>query len=371
MSEYQRQNPGLAYEPTGQDFDSTTESKGDKSPEEIEREIEETRNRMSQNIDELGDRLNPQNLKQQAKDSIRNAASGAVSNVGEKARSTGFRLVDVIRENPLPVIAVGAGVTWLLTQRSNSDVSGNRMARYAYTGPDRRQYEGRQYAGRQYEGRQFQDFEEGDIEGQSRGGIKARVGGAVSGVKEKVSGTASGIAEKAGELASGTRERAGEIGWQARRQTDRIKTNLEHAATENPLTVAIGAAILGMAIGLLVPETERENELMGSARDQLVDRAERTAERVKDAAVDAGREVKDAVKTEVTDRAPEVKQVVQEAGMMVKEQVKESAKKVKNQAKQAATESGNESATGTATNPTMGTANNPGTGRGNNPRSTP
>jgi ElaB/YqjD/DUF883 family membrane-anchored ribosome-binding protein len=369
MSEYQRQNPGLAYEPTNQEFGST-ESRGEKSPEEIEREIEETRNRMSQNIDELGDRLNPQNLKQQAKDSIRNAASDAVSNVGEQARRTGFRLVDVIRDNPLPVIAVGAGVTWLLTQRSRSEISGNRMARYSYTGPDRRQYEGRQYAGRQYEGRQFEGFEENEFEGQSRG-IKGRVGDAVSGVKDKVSGTTSGIAEKAGELASGTKERVGQIGWQARRQTDRVKTKVGHAATENPLAVAAGAAILGMAIGLLLPETERENEMMGSARDQLVDRAERTAERVKDAATEAGREVKDAVKTEISERKGEVKQVVQEAGMMVKEQVKESAKKVKNQAKQAATESRDESASGTANNPTMGTADSPATGRGNNPRSTP
>ncbi len=316
MSEYQRKNPGLAYEPTGQEFGSSAESRGDKSPEEIEREIEETRNRMSQNIDELGDRLSPQNLKHEAKSAIKNAASDAVSNVGEQARRTGYRLVDVIRENPLPVIAVGAGVTWLLTQRTNRDVSGDRMARYAYTGPDRRQ-------------------------GEGSSGLKNRIGGAVSGLKEKVSDTASGIAERASELASGTQERAGEIGWQARRQTERVKTNLEHVAEENPLSIAIGATILGMAIGLLLPGTERENELMGPARDQLVDRAERTAERVKDAAAEAGRDVKEAVRNEVTQHAPEVKQAVQEAGMMVKEQVKESAKKVKKEAKDAATEPGN------------------------------
>jgi ElaB/YqjD/DUF883 family membrane-anchored ribosome-binding protein len=317
MSEYQRRNPGLAYEPTGQDIGSAAESRTDKSPEEIEREIEETRNRMSQNIDELGDRLNPQNLKQEAKSAIKNAASDAVSNVGDQARRTGSRLVDVIRENPLPVIAVGAGVTWLLTQRSSSDISGDRMARYAYTGPERRQGEGK----------------------LSR--IKEKVGGAVSGVKEKVSETASGISEHAGELASGTGERVGELRGRARFQTRRVKTNLEHAAEENPLMVAIGATIVGLALGLLLPGTERENELMGPARDQLVDRAERTAERVKDAATEAGREVKDAVQTEISERGPEVKQVVQDAGLMVKEQVKESAKKVKQEAKNAATEPGN------------------------------
>jgi ElaB/YqjD/DUF883 family membrane-anchored ribosome-binding protein len=315
MSEYQRRNPGLAYEPTNKEFGSGTESQSGKSPQDIEREIEETRNRMSQNIDELGDRLRPETLKQEAKDAIRNAAHGAVSNVGEQARRTGSRLVDVIRENPLPVIAVGAGVTWLLKLRSSSDISGNRMARYAYTGPERRQGEGWQ-------------------------GIKGRVGGAVSEVKEKVSEAASGIADRAGELASETQQRVGDISGQARQQTRRVKTNLEHAAEENPLLMAIGATVLGLALGLLLPRTERENELMGPARDQLMDRAGRTAERVKDAATEAGREVKEAVRTEIHERAPEVKQVVQEAGTMVKEQVKESAKKVKKEATNTATEPG-------------------------------
>ncbi|HWN17964.1 MAG TPA: hypothetical protein VNO19_03505, partial [Gemmatimonadales bacterium] len=241
------------------------------------------------------------------------------SNVGESARRTGSRLVDVIRENPLPVIAVGAGVTWLLTQRSNSDVSGNRMARYAYTGAERRQG------------------------GAWQSGIKERVGEAVSGVKDSVSEAASGIKGRAGEVASDVgglkaraQERVGELGGQARRQTQRVKTNLEQAATESPLLVAIGATVAGLVLGLLLPGTERENEVMGSARDQLVDRAEKTAGRVKDAATEAGREVKEVVRTEISEHAPEVKQAVQEAGTMVKEQVKESARKVKKEAKDAA-----------------------------------
>jgi ElaB/YqjD/DUF883 family membrane-anchored ribosome-binding protein len=325
MSEYQRKNPGLAYEPTGQDFGSAAESPGEKNPEDIEREIEETRARMSQNIDELGDRLSPDNLKHESKRAIRHVAQDAVSNVGEQARRTGSRLVDVIRENPLPVIAVGAGVTWLLTQRSSSGVSGDRMARYAYTGPDRRQGGSWQHGT----------------------GVKARVGEAVSGMKETVSEAASGIKGRAGELADEAGElktraqgRMGELGGQARRQTQRVKTNLEHAANENPLMVAIGATIVGLALGLLLPGTERENELMGPARDQLVDRAEKTAERVKDAAAEAGREVKETVQAEIADRAPEFKEVVQQAGQTVKEQVKESAKKVKKEAKDAATEPG-------------------------------
>jgi gas vesicle protein len=190
------------------------------------------------------------------------------------------------------------------------------MARYAYTGPDRRQGQGWQ------------------------GGIKEKVSGAVSEAKETVSEAASGVASRAGELKNRAGERIGEVGGEARRKTRRIKTNLEHAAEENPLFVALGAAIVGLALGMLLPGTERENELMGSARDGLVDRAEKTAERLKGAAVEAGRELKETVRTEIEEHKPEVKQVVQEAGQTLKEQVKESARRMKKEAKDAAKESG-------------------------------
>ena len=43
----------------------------DPSPAEIELNIERTRERMSSNIDELGDRLSPENLKRQAKEAAK------------------------------------------------------------------------------------------------------------------------------------------------------------------------------------------------------------------------------------------------------------------------------------------------------------
>jgi len=315
MSEYKGKDPELAYEPADLGVDSEVQARSDRSPEEIEREIEQTRSRMSRNIDELGDRLSPSNLKEEAKSAIKDAAHGAVSNVGEQARRTSSRIVEVIRENPLPVIAVGAGVTWLLTQRSRSEFSGDRMAKYAYTGADRRQGEGR----------------------KGGGGIKGKVGDA----KDTVSEAAGGVAERAGELKNRAGERIEEISGEARRQSQRLKTNLEHAAEENPLMLAIGGAVVGLVLGMLLPETQRENQLMGSARDQLVDRAGETVERAKDAAVEAGREVKETVKSEIQQHKPELQEVVQQAGQSVKEQVKEGARRVKNEAKDAAKKSGN------------------------------
>lgn len=73
--------------------------------DEIEREIERTRERMTRNIDALGNRLSPQNLKAQAKDAIT-----------EKAQRTGSRIVELVRRNPLPFAAVGLGAIWLLAR---------------------------------------------------------------------------------------------------------------------------------------------------------------------------------------------------------------------------------------------------------------
>ncbi len=83
MNEYQRQE---SEEREFADDSSATE----RSPAEIEREIERTRERMSSNIDQLGERLSPDNLKQQAREAISVKAQDVVSNVGDQARETGI-----------------------------------------------------------------------------------------------------------------------------------------------------------------------------------------------------------------------------------------------------------------------------------------
>jgi ElaB/YqjD/DUF883 family membrane-anchored ribosome-binding protein len=308
MNEYERHLGGSAG-------NEDPQSRG-RSPEEIEREIEATRERMTRDIDELGDRLSPENLKRQAKDAI-----------AGKARQTGFRMVDFIQENTSLVAAMGLGAVWLIQQRNRSEVSGDRMARFAYTGPERR-----------------------------REGLTGRIADRASEMRDSVSATAEGVVERAGdlthqagELAGRARERAGELGGEVRErardigtrakdQTRRARGGLERLVEESPLVVAAGVAALGLACGFLVPETEREQRVMGPTRDDLVQRAQGTAHRVKVAAVEAGQELREAVREEVSERAPEVKAVVQDAVQSVSQQVKEKAGRVKEEAKQAARE---------------------------------
>jgi len=284
----------------------------ERTPEEIEREIELTRERMSRDIDALGEKLSPQNLKRQAKEAITGKAHDMVNNVGDQARDTGSRLFELFRENPLPVVAAGLGAVWLFQQRSRSEISGDRMARFAYTGPERRGT-----------------------------GLRERIAGTTEGIRER----AEGIGERVGDLGRDARERIGDLGSRARRQGSRARGGMEHLMEENPLAVAAGAAVLGLCLGMLVPESERENRLMGPTRDNLVDRAQATASRVKDAAVDATNEVREAVREEAASRAPEIKATVKDAAAAVGEQVKDAAGRVKEEAKRAAKDSGTRGST--------------------------
>jgi len=300
MSDLERQDA------TDQDLASEA-----RSPQEIEHEIERTRERMSSNIDALGDKLSPDNLKQQAKEAIAGKAQDVVATVGDQARETGSKVMDFITANPLPVAAVTLGAIWLVTMRKGNQgtVSGDRMARFAYTGPERREPNGRPSLGRRLKDR-----------AESMG--------------RTVGDKAQHASERAGELTHDVQEKAGELGSSAKARARDARGGLERMMHDNPLAVAAGAAVIGLALGMLLPETESERQVMGSTRDQLIDRVSHVADRVKDAAVEAGREVKDALQEEVSAAAPGVKATLKDAAANVTDQVKESAGRVADEAKQ-------------------------------------
>lgn len=282
----------------------------ERNPQDIEFEIERTRERMSSNIDELGERLRPDHLKQQAKDALANKAQDVVANVGDQARQTGGRMIDFITEHPLPVAAVGLGAIWLFTLRKGgrSDVSGDRMARFAYTGPERREPNGYPGLGRRLVDR-------------------------AASMRHTVEDAASQAGERMGELKDRAEQRAGRLGDTARARARDAKGGLQDMMEENPLLLVAGAAVLGLALGMLLPETDPERRLMGETRDQLGERVSNVANRVKDAAVDAGREVQETVREEFRQRAPQVTDTVREAAEHVKEEIKDAATNVAQEAK--------------------------------------
>lgn len=295
-------------------------------PATIERDIEGTRDRMSRDIDAIGRKLSPRNL-----------AAEAGNAITDRARDTGHGLVSVVRENPWPAAALGASVAWLVVQARSGQQSTSRwQGSRAYGGPDRRY-------------RDAPDYEEPsrldrakDTASQVASNVSEKAHELTDTAKERASDLASTAKDRASELASSAKGRASDLAHTAKERSRRlgmtiqeesrqVRDTLQQQTHEHPLLVAAGAAVLGLVLGLALPTTAKENEVMGPARDRLADRAEETASRVKDVATDEARKVADSVREEVQEHAPEIKNVARDIGRNVKEDVKESAGRVKDE----------------------------------------
>ena len=78
----------------------------ERSSDEIRRDIDRTRSAMDETVDELGNRLSPGELIEEA--------WGAIKGQG---RSAG----DVVRDHPVPLALMGLGVAWLAIDRATGD----------------------------------------------------------------------------------------------------------------------------------------------------------------------------------------------------------------------------------------------------------
>jgi len=50
----------------------------------------------------------------------------------------------------------------------------------------------------------------------------------------------------------------------------KAQNQMQRMLRENPLMIGAAAIVVGAAVGMALPETERENQLMGEARDSVV-----------------------------------------------------------------------------------------------------
>src|SRR5262245_36724662 len=94
-------------------------------PEVIRAQIEQTRANMTRTVNSIQEKLAPQRLAQQAKDSIREATSRKVEEMAHtasrKANSWRSSLTETIRQNPVPAAMIGIGLGWLLMKGSNGE----------------------------------------------------------------------------------------------------------------------------------------------------------------------------------------------------------------------------------------------------------
>jgi hypothetical protein len=300
--------------------------------EHLRTDIETTRAEMSDTVNAIQAKLSPQNVQttteqvakqvketalevteiaaerfkqtalevsEQIKGDIHKATVGRVEkmmyDVKETTRGASSSLLETIKENPIPAALVGIGVAWLLMSKSN------------FYGPSRpRQYQPEYSFYPQNENQmnaRAQAFA-GDVQAkanqmaESINNTAESVKGKAKQTAESINNTTESVKGKAIEVADQAHVRLEEWGSQAHDVVSRSQSLLE----ENPLIVGAFALALGAAIGLALPETRRENELMGEARDKLVRQANTAAQdtmhKVERVAKEALHATQDAVKQE-------------------------------------------------------------------------
>src|SRR3954465_10944222 len=158
------------------------------------------------------------------------------------------------REHPVPAALATIGLSWL-----------------AFAGNDRNRGRTRSY-GSGYSYRETAAY--------GSGGTTAGRGTEAdddAGLTQKASDVASSASDSAERIASRASEYAGDAADTMRRTGRRAQNGFERMMRDNPLLVGAGALVLGAAVGLAVPETERENEWMGEAREDVMNRAQEAA----------------------------------------------------------------------------------------------
>lgn len=239
-------------------------------PDQIARDIDSTRARVGETLDELQARLSPGQLLDQAMGMLRGGPGG------EFARNLGNQ----VKDNPLPVALIGAGILWLAaSQRSASRrgyderddevyvVESETVTSYG-TDPT---VGGVHETGAEPMGAVM-------IEGAASGGDGGP--GTMGKVREKMSDVREGVRSRA----SAARNRASRAGsslsqgvlsavGSARAQAGRAQEGLSRMLHEQPLVVGAMGVALGAAIGALLPTTEREDRLLGDLADRTRERA--------------------------------------------------------------------------------------------------
>ncbi len=266
--------------------------------------IEQTRSELGQTVDAIQQKLSPGNLADEAKSAVQDATVGqvgqavgtatnavqqAASGVESTAAGVGSTVVETIKQNPVPAALAGVGLGWLIVsmrqqaskQPSRGSTPGGRNQGY----PDSSNPYGWYYNQGAPTGYTGQGGYPGQGQQQSQGGLsgmadqaQSTVGQAVNQAQDTASQMASQAQGTASEMANQVQDTASQVANQAGQTMQTATTGLQRLMQERPLAVGIMAIGLGAAIGLAVPETEKEDEMMGSARQDLVQRAQQTAQ---------------------------------------------------------------------------------------------
>lgn len=289
-----------------------------------------------------------QDASEKTREAVHDATIGkaeeAMTGAARTAKGVGSTMIETIKQNPIPSALVGIGLGWLLFKGQ----SGSPPAQRSYP-PSRGGWDGQAGAGRNERGTQYgfarwdagdgrgaytpagipQDSGNGlqrtvgqaagraqDAAGQAAGRVQDTVGQMTDRVQDTVGQVTDRVQDTAGQMTDRVQETAGQVVDQVQQSAGRlsggvqdttqqvtgtVRGQFQQMMRESPLVVGGLALAAGLAIGLALPATDSEDELMGGARDSFMEQAKETAQ----------------------DTQQKLQQVAQEAGKTAQEEAKQ------------------------------------------------
>lgn len=263
--------------------------------EDIEREVETARDDLDRTVEALKDKMTPGQLI----DEISRSFKGGVA--GDMMGALGAQ----VRENPMALAMIGAGMAWLM------------MGRGAQTPADP--------AARTYQTNAGPGAATAPSETSASGGLGAASGRFASRAGEVASDVKDAVGQAADRAVHGVQE----LGQQAGSAGRSAARSFEDLLAHEPLIVGALGLAAGVAIGAALPATAVEDRTFGAARDKLVDAGGETLAAAAQGLRAKGQAAYEAVKSEADQQAGESGSLVEKVETLVRSGV-EAAKDDRN-----------------------------------------
>jgi ElaB/YqjD/DUF883 family membrane-anchored ribosome-binding protein len=220
-----------------------------KSPEQIEREIDAQRASIGNIVDKLESKFTPGQMFDQAWGMMQNNGSTFISNLGTS-----------VRNNPVPAVLTSVGLLWLMMSQNRPPVP---QPTYR-SGPDQ------------------------DKAGEWADGLAEGLGSArehmhqtadsIKGGYQSLKGKAAHLGENVGAAGENLSHAMHDAGDRLTRNSQVLGQQFNQLLREQPLVVAAAGIALGALLGAALPTTQTEQRYMGRTSAGLVDKVKKQAQ---------------------------------------------------------------------------------------------
>ncbi|CAN7616915.1 DUF3618 domain-containing protein [Phenylobacterium sp. LjRoot164] len=214
-----------------------------RSSEDIEREVESARDDLDRTVDALKEKMSPGQMIDEISRSFKGGGAGEMmGNLGAQ-----------VRENPMALAMIGAGMAWLMMGKSTHPSGDGAATAYQSGQPT-----------------PYDASPPSTGLSEAAGGVADKVGHAAASAKDALAGAASKTKDALGDAADHAVAGAHGLGDQAGAAGRKAARTFEDILQQEPLIIgALGLAV-GVAVGAALPSTPLEDRTFGAARDDLM-----------------------------------------------------------------------------------------------------